>query len=107
MTNPPSSSTTIKRARSGVEIIEAQHPSVCSHALVAWAGRRLTSGPLLPPHGHQHVERTLGVPVLDQRWGAGICKLPHRGFAFEVPRDVEQIKGIDAGIQRSGPPLPL
>src|SRR6266436_8615100 len=100
MTNPPSSSTTIKRARSGVEITEAQHPSVCSHALVAWAGRRLTSGRLLHPHGHQHVERTLGVAVLDQRWGAGIGKLQHRGFAFELRRDVEQITGIEADIQR-------
>ena len=54
--------------------------------------RPLQRGTLkLNPHGHQHVKRALGIAILDQRRRARIGELEHRGFAFELAGDVEQV----------------
>src|SRR6476620_2888662 len=73
-----------------------------------WASRlnsasgRPTSNPALNPHRHQHVERALGVAILDQRRRSRIGQLQDRGFALELRRDVEQIAGIEADIEWLG-----
>ena len=56
----------------------------------------------LHPHRHQHVERALGVLVLDQRRRAGVGELEHRDLAFDLRGDVEQIARVEADIERIG-----
>ena len=59
------------------------------------------------PHRHQHVERALGVLVLDQRRRAGIGELEHRDLALDLRRDVEQVARVEADIERIGVVLDL
>ena len=54
------------------------------------------------PHRHQHVERALGVLVLDQRRRAGIGELEHRHLALDLRGDVEQVARVEADIERIG-----
>ena len=54
------------------------------------------------PHRHQHVERALGVLVLDQGRRAGIGEAQHRHLAVELGRDVEQIARVESDIDRIG-----
>src|SRR5690349_24869567 len=62
----------------------------------------MTSVSCLHPHRHQDVKRGGAFAVLDDGGGAGIGELEQGGVAVELGRDVEQIAGVEADIDRRG-----
>src|SRR5712672_2202540 len=51
------------------------------------------------PHRHQHVERALGIAILDQGRRARIGEAEHRRVALDLSRDVEQVARVEADIE--------
>ena len=58
------------------------------------------ASPPLHPHRHQHVERGRALAVLDQGRRARIGEAEQRRVALELGRDVEQVAGVEADIER-------
>ena len=59
-----------------------------------------TGGVRLHAHRHQHVEGRGALAVLDDGRRAGIGELEQGRVAVELGRDVEEVAGVEADIDR-------
>src|SRR5829696_2488308 len=63
--------------------------------------------PQLNSHWHQNVQGAFRILVLDQGRRSWVGQLQHGGLTFDLRRDVQQVAGIEADIERIGSVLDL